>query len=484
MGAIKVQELNKYIKKYLSMDYILSDIEVEGEISNFKHHSNGNMYLSLKDEKAKVNGIIYYMDTKNIDFSPQDGDKVIVRGTVSIYERDASLNIYIREMKLKGLGDLHEKFLRLKESLFKEGLFDEDNKKKIPYFPRTVGVITSKTGAAIRDIINVLTRRNNSVNIIIYPANVQGDKASEQLKMGIKYFNENPVDVIILGRGGGGYEDLFAFNDEELAREIYKSNIPIISAVGHEIDFVISDFVSDLRAPTPSAAAEIVTMEKSELINSLNMSVNRMNQKVSKKIETKRSLLDNKKFILDNLLEEKIKDNLELLKLQKRLLDYNKPTINTYKLDLINKDKLLRKSFYNKIKSENNNLKNTFYDLNKAFENKYKYELLNFSFQGKRLMNNKPYKNFYKEKEQLENLKFLLDNNMKYMLNTKKLNLSTARKNLTNPVKSNVLIRDENNNIVSRAKGLKEKDNLRIIFEDGNIETLVNKVFLRRDTDE
>lgn len=484
MSAIKVQDLNKYIKKYLSMDYILSDIEVEGEISNFKHHSNGNMYLSLKDEKAKINGIVYYLDTKNIDFSPQDGDKVIVRGTVSIYERDASLNIYIREMKLKGLGDLHEKFLRLKESLFKEGLFDEENKKKIPYFPRNVGVITSETGAAIRDIIKVLTRRNNSVNIIIYPANVQGDKASNQLIMGIKYFNENPVDVIILGRGGGGYEDLFAFNDEDLAREIYKSDIPIISAVGHEIDFVISDFVSDLRAPTPSAAAEIVTMEKSELIDSLNMSINRMNQKIIRKINESRILLNDKKINLDDLLETKIKENRELLKFQKRLLDYNKPTINTYKLNLVNKDKLLKKSFYNKIKSEDNKLKNTFYDLNKSFENKYKYELLNFSFLRKRLINNKPYKTFYSEKEQLENKKLLLDNNIKYRLNTEKLKLSNSIKNLVNPLKSSALIIDEKNNIISNAKEVKEKDSLRIIFEDGDVETLVKKVFLRRDIDE
>ena len=484
MNAIKVHELNKYIKKYISMDYILTDMKVEGEISNFKHHSNGNMYMSLKDDNSKIDAIIYSMDTDKIDFTPQDGDSVIVRGTVSVYEKDASIRLFIREMNLKGLGDLHEKFLRLKESLYKEGLFDEESKKKIPYFPDTVGVITSPTGAAIRDIINVLKRRNSSVNLILYPSNVQGDKAPEMLIEGLKYFNENPVDVIILGRGGGGYEDLFCFNDEALAREIHKSHIPVISAVGHEIDFVISDFVSDLRAPTPSAASEIVAMSKEDLKNKLDMSLNIMNQRMENNIKEHRDEINNNKNKLDEFINLKIIDEKKFLVHLKHFLDYKKPSIKAHYLKLEDKRYLLSRSFVNIIKRENTDLENAYKDLNKAFKKKIDVEDVLLKYTLKSLVNKRPDKyKIGKEKDKIDRLYYLLNKDIEFLINKKKTELSELKDSMKNPSNMNILV-SNNDKIVLKASEIKTGDKLKISFTDGEVNTLVNEVFFRSDLNE
>ncbi len=460
MSAIKVQELNKYIKKYISMDYLLSDIEVEGEISNFKYHSNGNMYLSLKDDHSKINAIVYSMDTNKIDFEPQNGDKVLVRGSVSIYEKDASVSFFIREMKLKGLGDLHEKYLRLKDSLYKEGLFDENIKKKISFYPKSVGVITSPTGAAIRDIINVLNRRNNTVDIVIYPSLVQGEYAAKNVIKGIKYFNENPVDTIILGRGGGGYEDLFAFNDEELAREIFKSKIPIISAVGHEIDYVISDFVSDIRAATPSAAAEIVSMSKEDLLNKLDIMSNRSEQVLVKKLDCEFDKLNDLKEDLDFYLRERLDRKFNEINLLKRFLDMKKPVV------------------------KNSSLENLFKDLNKAFNRKLQLEkfLLDYTFKNIKSANLN--KNLYEKKENLNLTRKRLDRNIFSILNENKLKLSLVNTTLKNPLNTNILIKDNENKLILNAESIKSGDNIKILFNDGEVDTLVNKVSLRSELDE
>ncbi|EFI42054.1 exodeoxyribonuclease VII large subunit [Peptoniphilus sp. oral taxon 386] len=350
MNAIKVRELNKYIKKYIAMDYLLADVTVEGEISNFKKHTNGNLYFSLKDDYAKINAIMYFSEACSINFSPKNGDSVIVKGSVSIFEKDGLINLYVRDMKIVGLGDLYERYLSLKESLYKEGIFDESKKKKIPYFPQRVGVITSPTGAAIRDIINVLSRRNPAVDILLYPSNVQGDFATSQLIEGLNYFEKNPVDVIIIGRGGGSLEELFCFNDEELARKIYSMSIPIISAVGHEIDYVISDFVSDLRAPTPSAAAEMVSMSKEDLENRLSLLKNRLDKILQQKVEDNTSRIDLLGEILNIKFEKFYANKLESLK----------------KLDLENsKWKLIYKVKYKK-----QNLELTFNNLDMKFNKK------------------------------------------------------------------------------------------------------------------
>ena len=291
LRALDISEVNSYIKRILTNDPILYNLRVKGEISNFKVHSSGNVYLSLKDEKSKLNCIIFksnYDKSLNLD----NGVKIIASGYISIYERDGAYQLYINEVEIEGIGNLYIEFNKLKEKLKKEGLFDTKYKKEIPKMPRSIGVITSPTGAVIRDIINVTKRRFPKVDIKLYPVNVQGDKSASDICEGIEFFNrmEN-VDTIIVGRGGGSLEELWSFNEEIVAREIFKSKIPIISAVGHETDFTICDFVSDMRAPTPSAAAEIATPDLSEIYYKLNTIKNRMNRSLNNQV-----ILDNEKL--------------------------------------------------------------------------------------------------------------------------------------------------------------------------------------------
>ena len=291
LRALGISEVNSYIKRILTNDPILYNLRVKGEISNFKVHSSGNVYLSLKDEKSKLNCIIFksnYDKSLNLD----NGVKIIASGYISVYERDGAYQLYINEVEIEGIGNLYIEFNKLKEKLKKEGLFDTKYKKEIPKMPRSIGVITSPTGAVIRDIINVTKRRFPKVDIKLYPVNVQGDKSASDICEGIEFFNrmEN-VDTIIVGRGGGSLEELWSFNEEIVAREIFKSKIPIISAVGHETDFTICDFVSDMRAPTPSAAAEIATPDLSEIYYKLNTIKNRMNRSLNNQV-----ILDNEKL--------------------------------------------------------------------------------------------------------------------------------------------------------------------------------------------
>ena len=291
LRALDISEANSYIKRILTNDPILYNLRVKGEISNFKVHSSGNVYLSLKDEKSKLNCIIFksnYDKSLNLD----NGVKIIATGYISVYERDGAYQLYINEVEIEGIGNLYIEFNKLKEKLKNEGLFDSKYKKQIPKMPRSIGVITSPTGAVIRDIINVTKRRFPKVDIKLYPVNVQGDKSAEDICSGIEFFNrmEN-VDTIIVGRGGGSLEELWSFNEEIVAREIFKSKIPIISAVGHETDFTICDFVSDMRAPTPSAAAEIATPDLSEIYYKLDNIKNRMNRSLNNQV-----ILDNEKL--------------------------------------------------------------------------------------------------------------------------------------------------------------------------------------------
>ena len=291
LRALDISEANSYIKRILTNDPILYNLRVKGEISNFKVHSSGNVYLSLKDEKSKLNCIIFksnYDKSLNLD----NGVKIIATGYISVYERDGAYQLYINEVEIEGIGNLYIEFNKLKEKLKNEGLFDSKYKKQIPKMPRSIGVVTSPTGAVIRDIINVTKRRFPKVDIKLYPVNVQGDKSAEDICSRIEFFNriEN-VDTIIVGRGGGSLEELWSFNEEIVAREIFKSKIPIISAVGHETDFTICDFVSDMRAPTPSAAAEIATPDLLEIYYKLDNIKNRMNRSLNNQV-----ILDNEKL--------------------------------------------------------------------------------------------------------------------------------------------------------------------------------------------
>lgn len=267
---LKVSEVNQYIKRVIAGDWLLSNIRVEGEISNFKHHYSGHMYFSLKDERGKLKCVMFKNDNRHINFDIKDGLNVICNGYISVYEREGDYQLYVKEIEKSGIGNLYIAFEELKRKLEREGLFDEENKKPLPTFPMKIGIVTSSTGAAIKDIITVIKRRFPLADMIIYPVLVQGPQAPFEICKGLESLDKRgDIDVIITGRGGGSIEELFAFNDEKVARTIYNMDTPVISAVGHETDFTIADFVADLRAPTPSAAAELATPEREKLIEDL-----------------------------------------------------------------------------------------------------------------------------------------------------------------------------------------------------------------------
>lgn len=283
---ITVTQLNRYVKEKVESDAYLANVLVKGEISNFKHHFTGHMYFTLKDENSLIKCVMFKTNTSHLSFMPKDGMQVMVLGTVSVFERDGVYQIYAKAMQEEGKGDLHQEFEKLKAKLEKEGLFAVAHKKPIPFLPKCIGVLTSNTGAVIRDIMNVSTRRNPNVHIRLLPVPVQGPGAAEKIAKGIQIMNDKQLaDVIIVARGGGSLEDLWPFNEEIVARAIYASKLPVISAVGHETDFTIADFVADLRAPTPSAAAELAVPQIEEINMKLNQIVLRMQLALNKKIE-------------------------------------------------------------------------------------------------------------------------------------------------------------------------------------------------------
>jgi exodeoxyribonuclease VII large subunit len=287
--AITVSDLNKYIKDKIADDEYLNNILIKGEISNFKNHYTGHMYFTLKDEKSLIKCIMFKSYASKLTFMPKDGMKVMILGGVSVFERDGVYQIYVRAMEEDGLGDLYTKYQELKAKLEKQGLFAEEHKMKIPLMPKVIGVLTSQTGSVIRDIINVSTRRNPNVYIRLLPVPVQGEGAAEKIASGIEYMNRNRLaDVLILARGGGSLEDLWPFNEEIVAHSIYHSEIPIISAVGHETDFTIADFVADLRAPTPSAAAELAVPDIYEVKRKISTYQDRLRMSLIKKVELMR----------------------------------------------------------------------------------------------------------------------------------------------------------------------------------------------------
>lgn len=286
---ITVTQLNQYMKDKVAGDEFLNNVFIRGEISNFKHHYTGHMYFTLKDESSLVKCIMFKSATTTLNFVPKDGTKVLILGTVAVYERDGVYQIYCKAMKEDGIGDLYKAYEELKAKLEAKGFFDKAHKKAIPFMPKTIGVLTSKTGSVIRDIINVSTRRNPDVHIRLLPVPVQGEGASTKIAEAIELMNEkNLADVIILARGGGSLEDLWPFNEEIVANAIYNSKIPIISAVGHETDFTIADFVADLRAPTPSAAAELAVTDVADLRNKLSLYRKRCRMALEKKLELMR----------------------------------------------------------------------------------------------------------------------------------------------------------------------------------------------------
>lgn len=289
LNPITVTELNRYMKEKVAGDEFLNNVLVKGEISNFKLHYTGHMYFTLKDENSLIKCIMFKAQTATLNFTPKDGTKVLVFGTVSVFERDGVYQIYAKAMQEEGMGSLYTAYKELKTKLEKEGLFDLKYKQKIPMMPKVIGVLTSKTGSVIRDIINVSTRRNPNVYIRLFPVPVQGEGAAEKIATAISIMNDRKLaDVLILARGGGSLEDLWPFNEEIVARAIFDSKIPIISAVGHETDFTIADFVADLRAPTPSAAAELAVTDVYELKQKLESYQNRYKMLLKRKTEIMR----------------------------------------------------------------------------------------------------------------------------------------------------------------------------------------------------
>ena len=316
---ITVTQLTRYIKYKLDNDPNLNEVFLKGEISNFKAHSRGHYYFTLKDENSRINAIMFSSSTKSLKFTPEDGMKVLVTGKISVFESTGQYQIYVNEMLEDGVGNLYIAFEQLKKKLEEEGLFKESHKKQIKKVPNRIGVITAPTGAAIKDIISTIKRRWPLVEIYLFPSLVQGEEAKEDIVKQIKRAEEYEIDTLIVGRGGGSIEDLWPFNEEIVARAIYDCKIPVISAVGHEIDFTISDFVADLRAPTPTGAAEMAVPQIKDVENYLNQVKIRLNNTITNKIKQDRrklndivnrnvlknpiSIYQTKEMIFDNLLE-------------------------------------------------------------------------------------------------------------------------------------------------------------------------------------
>ena len=353
---LSVSDVNTYIKSILDRDEFLSYVHVKGEISNLKFHTRGHLYFSLKDENSKINAVMFNYKNYGLDFIPKDGMSVDVKGKISVFVAGGNYQITVTSMKEDGVGNLYILFEELKKKLANEGLFDTNIKKKLPRIPKKVGVITASTGAAVKDIISTINRRFPLTEIILFPTLVQGEGAKENIVKMLKAADESDVDVIILGRGGGSIEDLWAFNEEIVARQIYLTKKPVVSAVGHEIDYTISDFVSDLRAPTPTAAAELVVPNQLEIIRYLNDYKARIVSVITKKLSSYENVLNKHKnsYILNNptnmyIQEEQKLDNL-IEKLNRNItydLEKKQTKLENYKtkLELLNPLNILDKGY-------------------------------------------------------------------------------------------------------------------------------------------
>lgn len=358
---LSVTAITKYLKHKIDTDDNLKLVYLKGEISNFKSHTSGHLYFSLKDEGSKINAIMFSSSAKRLNFTPIDGSKVLLIGRISIYEATGNYQIYVQEMIEDGLGNLYVAFEELKKKLSNEGLFDEEHKMKIPKMPNRIGIVTASTGAAIKDILSTIKRRYPICETILFPSLVQGDGAALDIVKNIKLAKKYNLDVLIVGRGGGSIEDLWPFNEESVARAIYECSIPVISAVGHEVDFTIADFVADMRAPTPTGAAEMAVPNITDIINHINNLKIRLNESINSKLNYNRLKLDNIKNnrIIKNpmIIYENKQQQLDLLleKLNKSLIE--KVNVNRYRLDLIKNNHIIKNPDL-LIKDKKNNLIN------------------------------------------------------------------------------------------------------------------------------
>lgn len=362
---ITVGALTRYIKYKIDNDVNLQTVYIKGEISNFKHHSRGHFYFTIKDEESRINAIMFASSTKNINFEPVDGMKVLVKGRISVFEQTGNYQIYVTDMTEDGVGNLYALYEKLKKQLASEGLFDQKYKKEIPKIPKKIGVVTAPTGAAIKDIISTINRRYPLCEVILFPSLVQGKEAKDDIVKNIKIADTYNLDTLIVGRGGGSLEDLWAFNEEIVAKAIYECNTPIISAVGHEIDWTIADFVADLRAPTPTGAAEMAVPTVIDINTLLNNYKIRLNKNIKNMINTKfikwRSLKNS--FVLKNpmsmyeIKEQKLDALLDKLNKDiKVILQNNEMKLNKIKMSYVIQNPM---SLIDKKKNEYNLLINT-----------------------------------------------------------------------------------------------------------------------------
>lgn len=333
---LTVTQLTRYIKYKIDNDTNLQEVYLKGEISNFKAHTRGHFYFTIKDEGSRINAVMFASSARSVKFTPEDGMKILVKGKISVYEATGGYQIYVNEMTEDGVGNLYVAFEQLKKKLASEGLFLESHKKKIPRIPERVGAITASTGAAIRDIISTINRRFPLVEVILFPALVQGENAKEDIVRQIKRAENYNLDVLIVGRGGGSIEDLWAFNEEVVARAIYDCSIPVISAVGHEIDFTIADFVADLRAPTPTGAAELAVPNKADVINYIDQLKLRSVKNINTIFELKKKRLLKVKdsYILNNPIDLYASKTMKLDYLEDRLVTSYKNLLDRKKARL------------------------------------------------------------------------------------------------------------------------------------------------------
>ncbi len=438
---LKISDLNNYIKNIFDDNPYLKKVYLRGEISNFKNHTRGHLYFTLKDDASRISAVMFYSSAVSLKFAPEDGMNVLVEGRISCYPAQGTYQIYVDKMEPDGLGNLYIEFEKLKEKLAKEGLFALEHKKAIPKIPKRVGVITASTGAAIRDIISTIKRRFPICEVILFPALVQGRDAAPDIVRQIKEADSGKydLDVLIVGRGGGSIEDLWAFNEEIVARAIYEARVPIISAVGHEIDYTIADFVADLRAPTPTGAAEMAVPTVSEINNIINSYEIRINEFVG-------NLLHKSKLRLEGVTSSYIlKNPLSLYEIKEQKLDNLIDTLNNN----INKRLENNSLILNNIKSS--------YVL--------KNPLSLFEVKKERLI--------YSEKSLYTNIKNIItknDHNYKLLVNTLKLvnPLGILEKGYSLVTKDEELIKESNKLI----KG----DNINIKFHKGNIKATVQEV--------
>lgn len=302
MGSVyTVAQMNQYIKNMFTQDFLLNHVSVKGEVSNCKYHSSGHIYFSIKDSGGVLNCIMFAGKRYGLDFRMDNGDKVVVTGNINVYERDGKYQLYADKIEKEGTGDLYKRYLMLKEELEEMGMFAEEYKKPIPRYAMSVGIVTARTGAAIQDIIHISARRNPYVRLVLYPAKVQGEGASDTIVQGIECLDKMGLDVLVIGRGGGSIEDLWAFNEENVARAIFACQTPVISAVGHETDFTIADYVADLRAPTPSAAAELAVFEYEKFNAALQELEERLKRKLIQNIRLYKTKVEEIQWKLEKL---------------------------------------------------------------------------------------------------------------------------------------------------------------------------------------